>query len=383
MTDARRAAARAGALFRGAWRTRPTVTASAPGRVNLIGEHVDYNGGPVLPIAIDRRTVVAATPARGFEFVSELDPERIVREPDEEPRGHWSDYVLGVVRELARLDAAPQGARLAVASDVPAGGGLSSSAALTVATARALSRVARVALTPRQVAAVAFRAEHDFVGVRCGTMDQVVIAHARAGTALAYDSGAGSFERVPFDAPLRLVDTGVRHRLTGGGYNQRRAECEAALERLRTRWPGLPSLAALPLAQLDAALALLEEPLVRRVRHVVTETARVGRAVAALRARRLGDMGRLMFEAHHSMAVDYEASCDEADLLVAAAREEGAWGARLTGAGWGGMVLVLAPERRADRVVLGMQEAFAAAFGRTPPTWSVRAAGGVRTTHID
>ena len=383
MTDGRRAAARAVALFQGTWRTRPSVTASAPGRVNLIGEHVDYNGGPVLPVAIDRRTVVVAAPAKTFEFVSELDPERVVRTPEEGRSAHWTDYVLGVVRELSRLDAVPRGARIAVASDVPAGGGLSSSAALTVATARALSRIARVALTPRQVAAAAFRAEHDFVGVRCGTMDQVVIAHARAGTALAYDSGTGSFERVPFDAPLRLVDTGVRHRLTGGGYNQRRAECEAALERLRTRWPGLPSLAALPQAHLDAALGMLEGPLVRRVRHVVTETARVGRAVAALRARRLSVMGRLMFEAHRSMAEDYEASCEEADLLVGAAQEHGAWGARLTGAGWGGMVLVLAPERSADRIVAGMQEAFAAVYGRTPSTWSVRAAGGVRATLTD
>ncbi|HEX5819439.1 MAG TPA: galactokinase [Gemmatimonadales bacterium] len=383
MTDGRRAAARAGALFRGAWGTGPSVIASAPGRVNLIGEHVDYNGGPVLPIAIDRRTVVAAASATGFEFVSELDMERVARAPDEGRRGHWSDYALGVVRELVRLGAAPTGARIAVASDVPAGGGLSSSAALTVATARALSRLAGARLSPRQVAAVAFRAEHDFVGVRCGTMDQVVIAHARAGTALAFDSGAGTFERVPFDAPLRLVDTGVRHRLTGGGYNQRRAECEAALDRLHARWPALPSLAALPPARLDEALEMLEDPLRRRVRHVVTETGRVGRAVSALRARRLGVMGRLLFEAHRSMAEDYEASCEEADLLVATAEEAGAWGARLTGAGWGGMVLVLAPERSADRIVAEMQEAFAAVHGRMPSTWSVRAAGGVRATLTD
>jgi galactokinase len=383
MTDGRRAGARAQAVFRDAWRAGPSVTASAPGRVNLIGEHVDYNGGPVLPIAIDRRTVVAAASAKAFEFVSELDPELVVRTPGEGPRGHWTDYALGVVHELGRLGASPEGARIAVASDVPAGGGLSSSAALTVATARALSRLAGVPLTPRQVAAVAFRAEHDFVGVRCGTMDQVVIAHAQAGTALAYDSGAGSFERVPFAAPLRLVDTGVRHRLTGGGYNQRRAECESALDRLRTRWPALPSLAALPPAHLHEALAMLDERLGRRVRHVVTETSRVGRAVAALRARRLGVMGRLLFEAHRSMAQDYAASCEEADLLVAAAEAGGAWGARLTGAGWGGMVLVLAPERSADRIVVEMQEAFAGVHGRTPATWRVRAAGGVRATLTD
>jgi galactokinase len=383
MTDQRRAAARAGALFRSAWRAEPAVTASAPGRVNLIGEHLDYNGGPVLPIAIDRRTVVAAAPARGFTFQSELDTERVARALDEGPRGHWSDYLLGVLRELDRLGAAPRGARLAVASDVPAGGGLSSSAALTVAATHALARLAGVRLTRSEVAAVAYRAEHDFVGVRCGTMDQTVVAQARAGTALAYDSGTGLFERVPFDATVRLVDTGVRHRLTGAGYNRRRTECERALRRLRLRWPDLPSLAALAPSLLDEALRRLEDPLARRVRHVVTETARVGSAVTALRGGRLGEMGRLLFDAHRSLAADFEASCVEADLLVTAAEAAGAWGARLTGAGWGGMVLVLAPERRADGVVASMQRAFAAAHGRTPPVWSVRAAAGVRGTLTD
>jgi galactokinase len=383
MTDLRRAASRAGALFRHAWRAEPVVTASAPGRVNLIGEHLDYNGGPVLPIAIDRRTVVAVAPARGFTFRSELDAERVTRALDEGPRGHWSDYLLGVLRELDRLGAAPRGARLAVASDVPEGGGLSSSAALTVAATHALARLAGVRLTLGQVAAVAYRAEHEFVGVRCGTMDQTVVAQAHAGSALAYDSGTGLFERVPFDARVRLVDTGVRHRLTGAAYNRRRVECERALRRLRVRWPGLPSLADLAPPLLDDALRLLEDSHARRVRHVVAETARVALAVTALRVGRLAELGRLLFDAHRSMASDFEASCVEADLLVDAAEEAGAWGARLTGAGWGGMVLVLAHERRADRVVAAMQRAFAAVHGRTPRSFTVRAAAGVRGTMTD
>jgi galactokinase len=383
MTCQRRASSRAAALFGSAWRAEPAVTASAPGRVNLIGEHLDYNGGPVLPMAIDRRTAVAASLARGFTFRTELDADRVARSRDEGPRAHWSDYLLGVVRELDRLGAAPRGARLAVASDVPAGGGLSSSAALTVAATYALARLAGARLTRSQVAGVAHRAEHDFVGVRCGTMDQAVVAHARAGTALAYDSGTGRFERVPFDAALRLVDTGVRHHLVGAAYNRRRAECERALHRLRARWPALPSLAALAPIQLAHALRLLGDPLARRVRHVVTETARVGLAADALRDGRLRESGRLMFDAHRSMADDFEASCPEAELLVAAAGDAGAWGARLTGAGWGGMVLVLAPERRVDRIVAAMQRAFASTHGRVPQVWTVRAAGGVRGNVID
>jgi len=145
----------------------------------------------------------------------------------------------------------------------------------------------------------------------------------------------------------------------------------------------LPSLAALDFSHLGDAMALLDAPLARRVCHVVTETARVGAAERALRGRRLGEMGRLLFAAHRSMAADFEASCAEADLLVAAAEEGGAWGARLTGAGWGGMVLVLAPERRAERVVASMQRAFAAVHGGLPRVWTVRAASGVRGTKTD
>jgi galactokinase len=383
MTNRRRAGPRARALYESVWRTGAAAIASAPGRVNLIGEHVDYNGGPVLPIAIDRRTVVVAGPADGFEFVAELDPVPVTRRPDEAARDHWSDYVLGVVRELQVLDAAPRGARVAVTSDVPAGGGLSSSAALTVAATRALARLAGATLSPRQVAGVAYRAEHDFVGVRCGTMDQMVIANARPGTALFYDTGAGAFTRVPFRAPLHLVDTGVRHRLTGGGYNARRAECEAALSALQRRWPALASLAALPVGDLVEAQASLPEPLARRVRHVVTETARVHQAVRELAAGDLSAMGRLLFAAHRSMAEDYAASCEEADLLVATARDEGAWGARLTGAGWGGMVLVLAPDRSAARIVEVMQERFERTYGRLPASWLVQAAGGARVSRSD
>jgi galactokinase len=377
MTD-RTAARRARELFRRTYGGDPALVATAPGRVNLIGEHVDYNGGAVLPFAIDRRTAVAVGGARRLRFVSEIEPSPTDREPGEPARTHWSDYVLGVHRELARLGAAPTGARVAVASDVPMGGGLSSSAALAVASALALSRLAGARLERRDLVDVAWHAEHDFVGVRVGRMDQTVIVHARAGHAVSFDFGTGRMALVPFTHPAWLVDTGVRHRLTGGGYNARRAECDEALAALVGHgWP-VRLLADVPRAQLARALEDVPARLRPRVRHVVTETARTREAVRLLARGRLAAVGGLLTEAHWSMARDYEASCPEADTLVEAALAGGAHGARLVGAGWGGLVLVLAAERRAPRVLAAMEEAFQGRVGRRPPSWRVRAAPGAR-----
>src|SRR2546429_4069422 len=238
------------ALFRATFGEAPRVVASAPGRVNLIGEHTDYNGGPVLPLATPARTSVAVGPAQDgvLELISTLDgePARIDWR-DGRPAG-WTAYVAGVMRELDTAGAAPRGAgaRVAVASDVPVGAGLASSAALTVAAAQALSLLARVRLTPRQLAGVAFRAEHDYVGVGCGIMDQMCAALARPGHALLLECASLAARHIPIRGQLLLVDTGTRHELRAGALNERRAECEAAVARLRLELPELVWLASWP-----------------------------------------------------------------------------------------------------------------------------------------
>ncbi len=373
---------KASALFRVTFGVAPRARASAPGRVNLIGEHTDYNGGPALPVALAARASVAVGPAEAgvLEVVSSRDGRRERIDYKEGRPAGWGAYVAGVMRELLAAGAAPLGggARLAVASDVPTGAGLGSSAALTVASAKALSLLARAALTPRQIAGVAFRAEHDHVGVRCGIMDQMIAALAKPQQALLVECASLATRHIPVRGRLLLVDTGVRHDLTGGALNRRRAECEAAVARLRLELPELLWLASWPAAWLPRLKRALPEPLRSRALHVVGETARTRFGAQLLARGHLKRFGRLLYESHESCRRLYECSAPELDFVVAAAQRAGALGARLTGAGWGGAALVLVDPRRETRVATAIREAFARAYGREPPITAVRPSGGMR-----
>lgn len=368
----------ASSLFESSFGSRPAVAASAPGRVNLIGEHTDYNGGPVLPLAIERRTAVLAAREDGWFLVSALDG--VVRGVEVEGplRRDWTDYLVGVVRELRAIGAAPTGARIAVASTVPPGAGLSSSAALTVAAAKALSLLAGRRLTPAQLVDVAYRAEHDQVGVACGRMDQTIAAHASRGTALLFETASGEIQKVPFGWRVWIVETGVKHGLVGGALNRRRKECEEALARCREIWPGLRHLADLSTDDLRVVEAKLPPELAARARHVATETLRTRVAADALLRRDQPQLGWLLLQGHESLRVDYGSTIPEADAIVELAVEQGAYGARLTGAGWGGAVVVLAPEERSARIVAEVARGFRERFGRDPVVWSTRAGAGVR-----
>ena len=365
-------------LFRQAFGTDPTVVASAPGRVNLIGEHLDYNGGPVLPFAVDRRTWIACASAAEFAVVSaEIGGVPVIRR-EGCSAGDWSDYLVGVMTELRRADQAPAGARVAVASEVERGAGLSSSAALTVAAAAALTRLAGHEAAPDMLVDTAFRAEHDFVGVRCGRMDQTIAVHGIEGTATLYETASGARTAVPFHHDVWILPTGVAHTLADGGYNARRRECEEALRRCRTRLPGLSSLAGLNLEELDDVIRYLEPPLERRVRHVVSEVGRTREAARVLLAGDMPALGRLLVDGHESLRTDFESTVPEADLLVEAAVSAGAYGARLTGAGWGGSVIMLAPPAEGAEIAAAVDDAFAKVHGRAPRAWTTRPSGGVR-----
>ena len=367
----------ASALFRSTFGVAPRAVASAPGRVNLIGEHTDYNGGPVLPVAIAARTVVAVGPADPgvLDVISTYDGRRTCIDLREERGVGGSGYLAGVLHELG---AARGGARVAIVSQVPAGAGLASSAALTVAAAKALSQLTGARFTSRQIAGIAFRAEHDYVGVRCGMMDQMSAALARPGRALLLECASLAVRYVPMRGRLLLVDTGVRHELAAGALNQRRAECEAAAARLRLELPELLWLASWPTAWLPRLKRALPEPLRSRALHVVGETARTRFGAQLLARGRLKRFGALLFESHESCRRLYDCSSPELDLVVAAARRAGALGARLTGAGWGGAALVLVDRRREAPVRAAVQAAFQRAFGREPPIVTVKPSGGVR-----
>jgi galactokinase len=344
----------------------PAVTADAPGRVNLIGEHTDYNGGFVLPTAIPQRTRVelAPRPDRTVRAWSSAAETRQYTLGAEAPGQGWLDYVQGVTRLLAADGHTLGGFDVRITSTVPVGSGLSSSAALTVSVMRALRNLFALRLDDVQVARLGQRVENEFVGARVGIMDPMAASLADAGTALFLDARSLHFERVPLPAgaDLIVVASGVSHRLAaGGGYNTRRAECERACEVLGVGQ--LRDLGAADLGRIDT----LPAPLNRRARHVVTENDRVLAAVAALGAGDLARLGGLFYASHASMRDDYEVSIPEIDLLVDLARADGAiYGARLTGGGFGGSVVMLghagAGAAAADRIA----RAYAARSGQTP-----------------
>ena len=339
-----------------------TTVVRAPGRVNLIGEHTDYNEGHVLPVAIDRHTVVEAEPRT--DRVVTVDATDI-RQTDEfeldaiESTRTWRDYVRGVVE----LVAPETGADLRISSDVPRGAGLSSSAALEVAVGRALAP----RLPGEQLALLAQHAENEFVGVQCGIMDQFTVALARAGHALLLDCRHLSYRHIPIPDGVAIVvcNSHVERRLATSGYNQRRAACEEAARQL-----GLPALRDATLDEVQT----LPEPLRRRARHVVTENARTLVAADALAAGDLEAFGELMLESHVSMRDDYEIVPPRLDALAAAARAvDGCYGSRLTGGGFGGCTVSLV----ADGAV-GDVRAVCEALGAT--VYRCRADGGVKSS---
>ncbi|HEY7193104.1 MAG TPA: galactokinase, partial [Gemmatimonadales bacterium] len=368
-------------LFKKTFGTTPRAAASAPGRVNLIGEHTDYNGGPVLPIAIAQRTTAAIGPGASgepgvLEAISTRDASVVKLNWHEELPRNWGAYVAGVMRELLAQEviAPDASARVAVASDVPIGAGLSSSAALTVAVARAFAPE----LTPRQIAGVAYRAEHDHVGVPCGMMDQTIAALAKRDHALLLECASLETTQIPFAARLLLVDTGKRHDLATSELKERRAECEEAVKRLKVELPELVWLASWRAEWLPRLKRALREPLRSRAVHVVSETARTRFAAELLRQKKLKQFGKLLYESHESCRRLYDCSSPELDTVVAAAKRAGAWGARLTGAGWGGAAIVLVAKTD-KKTIPAIERAFQRAYGRVPPISDVKASGGAQT----
>jgi galactokinase len=330
--------------FRSVFGAAPACTASAPGRVNLIGEHTDYNGGFVLPIALPLRThvqIALRDDHRVRAYSASVAPEQAntgyVRGA-ERRTGDWIDYVQGVTQALDRRRQAVPGFNLFVESDVPVGSGLASSAALEVAVLRALREACALSLSDVDLAIVAHRAETDLVGAPVGIMDQMAASLADDRQALFLDTMSLDMRRVamPPRSALAIIDSGITHDHASGEYRVRRAECAQAAALL-----GVDRLRALSADDLPR-IAQLPPPLDRRVRHVVTENARVLAAIAAMQAGDMAALGQIWMASHLSMRDDFETSLPEIDALVAmAGAERGVYGARLTGGGFGGAVIVL------------------------------------------
>jgi galactokinase len=353
----------------------PQAGARAPGRVNLIGEHTDYNEGRVLPCAIDRETLVLAA-ARDDGRVCLVSREegegRAFRGDALERRGDWTDYVQAVFFALTEAGHGLGGADLWVASDVPTGSGLSSSAALGVGVAAALDALFGLGLQPLDWARAAHRGESAFVGVGCGIMDQWASALGRRGAALRIDCRTGEAQEVPIggDVALLVAHSGVRRQLAKGGYGDRREECFAAFRAAReagVAGPAARALRDLGEADLPALERALPDVLFRRARHVIRDDARVDRMADALRAGALDAAGTLLREGQASLRDDFEVSTPELDCLCEVADGlPGVYGSRLTGAGFGGCTLhLVAPEAAADAAA-AIADGFERTFARRP-----------------
>lgn len=328
----------------------------APGRVNLIGEHTDYNDGFVLPAAIQLQTRVAVAPLSERQVVvksSEYPDEFCFQldQPSPAPRKHWSDYVTGVALSLAEAGAALKGARLLIESDIPPGAGLSSSAALEVSTALALLANAGVEMSPRQIAQVCHRAENEFVGVRSGVMDQFAACEGRRNHALLLDCRwlKARLVALPRGVAMLVCNTMVRHELASSEYNVRRRQCEQGVAVLSRFLPDVHALRDVTAAQLAMFSAELEPVVHRRCRHVIGENQRVLNAALALEHGNLTDLGALLAQSHESLRLDYEVSCSELDVMCELALGvPGVYGARMTGGGFGGCALALVNESAVD-----------------------------------
>lgn len=362
----------------------------APGRVNLIGEHTDYNDGFVLPIAINFSTWISLTPLeqRKLEIFSENFGEGVEFNLDSEPtrKGHWSDYVIGVAVTLERAGYRLRGASLSLRGEVPIGSGLSSSAALEVATAFALSANSNFDIGRAEMAQLCRRAENEFVGARVGIMDQFVSLHGRAHKALLLDCRSLEYKLLPLSDNARLVvcNTMVKHELATGAYNERRAQCEAGATLLAQRLPGVKALRDVTIAQLERYGRDLPDVVLRRCRHVVTENTRVLDAAESLARGDVSHFGELMNESHRSLRDDFEVSCMELDLMVDLARQvKGVYGARLTGGGFGGCTVNLVALERIEEFKRSVAIGYEKVMKLKPEIYVLEAANGAEELVVE
>ena len=359
-------------------------TFRAPGRVNLIGEHTDYNDGFVMPAALDFSTWVRISPLeeRKLQIFSENFSDEIEIDLDDQnlsARRRWSDYPVGVAVMLERAGHRLRGARLQIRGEVPMGSGLSSSASVEVATACALVANSGLQVDPRELALLCQRAENEFVGARVGIMDQFVSLFGQAKKALLLDCRSLEFRLLPLPDNVRLIicNTMVKHALASSAYNERRAQCEAGVKYMAKFLPNVTALRDVTIEQLEEHAQGLEDVVYRRCRHVITENARVLSAGDALERDDLDRFGKLMGESHRSLRDDYEVSSEELDLMVEIAQKiDGVYGARMTGGGFGGCTVNLVGDLHVEEFTRRVSREYERTTSLKPEIYICTAANG-------
>ncbi len=363
-------------------------TIRAPGRVNLIGEHTDYNDGFVFPMAIEPEVRLICR-ARGDGIIrlsSIAFPGQIVEWSLNEKivpgEPTWANYSRGVSAELLAAGIPLVGMDALMVNTLPVGGGLSSSAAIEVATATALLRLAGLEMEPHRLALLCQKAEHDYANVPCGIMDQMVVTSGKAGHAVLYDCRTGQMQHIPVDPrDLRVViiNSHVKHELSGGEYAIRRRQCEAGVAFFQKANPHIRALRDVNLLQLDAAEGKLDPIVFKRCRHVISENARATEAASALERGDYDRMGKLMAQSHASLRDDYEVSCEELDFLSEQAMSvQGVYGARMTGGGFGGCIVALVQPRWVEALREHLESVYPPRFGKAPGIHVTTATDGAR-----
>jgi galactokinase len=363
----------------------PTVS-RAPGRVNLIGEHTDYNDGFVMPAALEFATLAAASPRpdrrlRVYSMIMDETREFELDSPPAAAAGDWADYILGVALMLEKSERRLSGTDLVVWTDVPLGAGLSSSAALEVSCAHALLTAAGLPFEPIETAKICQRAENDFVGMRCGVMDQYISCRGVAGHALLIDCRSLASRNVAIAPNLRILvaNSMVRHQHAGGEYNARREACEEGVRLLSRSLGPIKALRDVTADQLEANRSKLPDLIYRRCRHIVTENARVLEAERALEAGDFVACGQAMNRSHVSMRDDFEITCPEVDTLVGLAQTlEGVYGSRMTGGGFGGCTVSLVEASAIERATRMMIDGYRVATGLETEIFACAPSDGVR-----
>jgi len=363
----------------------------APGRVNLIGEHTDYNDGFVMPAAIDFYTWVRVAPleSRKLQIRSENYDDEVeidLDDPNIAPRRRWTDYAIGVAVMIERAGYRLRGARLEIRGEVPIGSGLSSSAAIEVATACALVANSGLNIDKRELALLCRQAENEFVGARVGIMDQFVSLFGQAQKALLLDCRSLDFKLLPVPDNVRLIicNTMVKHALASSAYNERRAQCEAGVKHLQRYLQHVKALRDVTFEQLEQYGRDLPEVVFRRCRHVITENERVLSASNALERRDLNEFGRLMAESHRSLRDDYEVSSTELDLMVELAQTvDGVYGARMTGGGFGGCTVNLVAVEHTEEFRARVAEGYERKTKLKPEIYVCNASNGAEEVRQD
>ncbi len=364
----------------------------APGRVNLIGEHTDYNDGFVMPAAIDFSCWVAIGPRedRKLSIFSEnmnesAEVDLAGTDPELRPSGNWSDYPIGVAVMLARAGYSLGGANLYIRSDVPLGAGLSSSAAIEVSVGYALLQRSGHEVDPVELARLCQRAENEFVGARCGIMDQFTACHGRAGQAIMLDCRSLEYRALQLPETIDMVvcNTMVKHQLAAGEYNERRAECEQAVQRLSSVKPDVRALRDVTSQELEDHRDCLTGTLYRRTRHIVTENERVVSAATALERGDVDALRELMAASHRSLRDDYQVSCSELDVMVEIAnRQRGVYGARMTGGGFGGCTINLVDKAHSAEFRRMVIEEYDSAIGYEPDIYVCQTSHGMQEVRL-